>query len=71
MMHKYETIIYWSREDDLFVTEVPELPGCMAHGHTLDEALSNCQEAIDLWLDTAKELGREIPQPKGRRLIYA
>ncbi|MDD5153938.1 MAG: type II toxin-antitoxin system HicB family antitoxin [Thermodesulfobacteriota bacterium] len=70
-MHKYEIIIYWSEEDQVFVAEVPELPGCTAHGRSPDVALTNCQEAIGLWLDTAKEFGRQIPEPKGRRLQYA
>jgi len=70
-MHKYEIIIYWSNDDDAFVSEVPELPGCMAHGPTQEAALSNVREAIDLWLDTAKEIGRPIPEPKGRRLQLA
>ena len=70
-MYKYETIIYWSEEDYAFLAEVPELPGCMAHGSSPDQALSNAQEAIQLWLDTAREFGDPIPEPKGRRLIYA
>ena len=70
-MHKYEVILYWSNDDQAFIAEVPELPGCAAHGRTPDEALVNCQEAIDLWLDTAKEFGREIREPKGRRVMYA
>ena len=70
-MHKYETIIYWSDEDQAFIADVPELPGCMAHGASQNEALSNAQEAIRLWLDTATEFGDPIPQPKGRRLLYA
>ncbi|MDO8691846.1 MAG: type II toxin-antitoxin system HicB family antitoxin [Dehalococcoidia bacterium] len=70
-MHKYETIIYWSDEDQAFVAEIPELPGCMAHGTSQEEALANAQEAIQLWLDTAMEFGDPIPEPKGRRLIYA
>jgi predicted RNase H-like HicB family nuclease len=70
-MHKYEVIIYWSQEDGVFVAEVPELIGCMAHGPSPSEALSNCHDAIDLWLDTAKEFSRPIPEPKGRRLLYA
>jgi len=53
-MYKYELFIYWSNEDQRFITEVPELPGCMAHGQTPNEALMNCQDAINLWLDTAK-----------------
>jgi predicted RNase H-like HicB family nuclease len=70
-MHKYELIVYWSAEDDAFVVEVPELPGCMAHGATPAEAVASAQEAIALWLDTARELNRPIPKPKGRRLLYA
>ncbi|WMJ09165.1 type II toxin-antitoxin system HicB family antitoxin [Nitrosomonas sp. sh817] len=70
-MYKYEVIIYWSAEDDVFVAEVPELPGCMAHGDNYESALSNAQEAIGLWIDTAKEFGDPIPEPKGRRLQLA
>ena len=70
-MHKYEVIIYWSEEDKIFVAEIPELPGCSAHGDSPSDALSSAQEAIDLWLDTAKEFGDPIPKPKGRRLMYA
>ena len=70
-MHKYEIIIYWSNDDDDFVSEVPELPGCMAHGATQELALLNVREAIDLWLETAKEIDRPIPEPKGRRLQLA
>lgn len=70
-MHKYELIIYWSSEDNSYVAEVPELPGCMAHGDTYESALANIQDAAALWLDTAKELGRPIPEPKGRRLQLA
>jgi len=71
MMHKYEIIIYWSDEDDAFVAEVPELPGGAAHGDSPDNALSNCHEAIALWSDTAREAGRAIPTPNGRRLRLA
>lgn len=70
-MHKYEIIIYWSREDRVFVAEVPELPGCMAHGNTQQEALANADEAIQLWIDTAQEFGDPIPEPKEQRLIFA
>ncbi|HYX72446.1 MAG TPA: type II toxin-antitoxin system HicB family antitoxin [Nitrososphaera sp.] len=70
-MHKYEIIIYWSREDQVFVAEVPELPGCMAHGNTQQEALANANEAIQLWIDTAQEFGDPIPEPKEQRLIFA
>lgn len=70
-MQKYEIILYWSREDQVFVAEVPELPGCMAHGDTQELALSNIKEAIQLWIDTAKEFGDPVPEPKGRRLVFA
>ena len=70
MSIKYELIIYWSEDDASFVAEVPELPGCMADGASYEEAVSNAQVVIEEWLATAKELGREIPQPKGR-LLYA
>lgn len=70
-MYKYEIIIYWSRKDDAYVAEVPELPGCMAHGSTYEEAIKNVQDAIQLWIDTAKEFGDPIPEPKGERLIFA
>ena len=70
-MNKYEIIIYWSDEDQAFVSEVPELPGCAAHGATQESALASAQEAIHLWIDTAKEFGDPIPEPKGRRLIFA
>jgi predicted RNase H-like HicB family nuclease len=70
-MHKYETIIYWSQEDNVFIVDVPELPGCKAHGDTSQLALENAQDAIDLWLEIAKEFGDPIPEPKGRRLQFA
>ncbi|MDQ6707913.1 MAG: type II toxin-antitoxin system HicB family antitoxin [Acidobacteriota bacterium] len=70
-MTKYETIIYWSEEDQVFVAEVPELPGCAAHGPTPEVALASVHEAIDLWIATANEFGDSIPEPKGRRLIFA
>jgi predicted RNase H-like HicB family nuclease len=70
-MYKYETIIYWSDEDQAFLAEVPELPGCTAHGATQEEALASVKEAIQLWIDTAKEFGDPIPVPKGRRLVFA
>ncbi len=70
-MYKYEIIIYWNSEDEAFIAEVPELPGCMAHGSTPEDALKNAKEAIQLWMDTAKEFGDAIPEPKGNRLIYA
>ena len=70
-MFKYETIIYWSKEDKVYVAEVPELPGCMAHGDSYESALENAKDAIQLWLDTASKFGDPIPEPKGHRLIYA
>ena len=69
-MHKYEVIIYWSEEDNAYIAEVPELPGCMADGPTYEEALKNVRVIIEEWIETAKNLGRVIPQPKGR-LMYA
>ncbi|MBM4137440.1 MAG: type II toxin-antitoxin system HicB family antitoxin [Nitrospira sp.] len=69
-MYKYEVIIYWSAEDNAYIAEVPELPGCMADGITYEEALKNARIIIDEWIETAKELGREIPVPKGK-LTYA
>lgn len=62
-MQKYKTILDWSHEDRLFVAEVPELPGCMAHGKTPEKALKNVNQAIELWIDTAKEFGDSIPAP--------
>ena len=70
-MHKYELIIYWSNEDGAFVAEAPELPGCAAHGETQEAALANICQAIDLWLETAREFGDPIPEPKGERLMLA
>jgi predicted RNase H-like HicB family nuclease len=67
----YEVIIYWSDEDNVFVAEVPELPGCSAHGSTQVAALASAQEAIHLWIETAREFGDLVPQTKGRRLILA
>jgi len=69
-MTKYELIIYWSEEDRAFVVEVPELPGCMADGATYQEALANAEVVIREWIETARELGRVIPEAKGR-LVYA
>jgi predicted RNase H-like HicB family nuclease len=70
MDSKYEIIIFWSHEDDAFVAEVPELPGCMADGESYREALANAEQVICEWIETAHELGRPVPQPKGR-LAYA
>ena len=70
MSIKYEIIIYWSKQDDSFVVDVPELPGCMADGKTYQEAVANAEIIIQEWIDTAKDIGRPIPVPKGR-LMYA
>jgi len=69
-INKYEVIIYWSNEDDSFIAEVPELPGCAADGKTYAEALKNVQVVIEEWIETAKKLNRVIPVPRGR-LAYA
>ncbi|MCY4377574.1 MAG: type II toxin-antitoxin system HicB family antitoxin [Spirochaetaceae bacterium] len=69
-MVKYEIIIYWSQDDEAFIAEVPELPGCAADGDTYQQALDNVQVTIREWIETATELGREVPEPKGR-LIFA
>jgi predicted RNase H-like HicB family nuclease len=66
---RHEIILYWSREDDAFIAEVPELAGCAADGVTRQEALANVEVEIAEWLETAQELGRSIPQPKGRLLF--
>lgn len=68
--NKYEIILYWSEEDEAFIAEVPELPGCPADGATRQEAVANADVIIAEWLQTARELGRPIPEPKGR-LLYA
>ena len=65
-MSRYEIILYWSREDQAFVAEVPELPGCAGDGESYQEALANVEVVISEWIETAKELGRPIPEPKGR-----
>jgi predicted RNase H-like HicB family nuclease len=69
-MIRYELIISWSEEDEAFIVDVPELPGCMADGATYQEALANAETVIREWIETARTLGRAIPEPKGR-LIYA
>jgi predicted RNase H-like HicB family nuclease len=68
--YKYEVIIYWSNEDEAFIAEVPELPGCAADGETYEELLGNLEIIIDEWIETALEMGRPIPEPKGR-LMFA
>ena len=66
---RYEMIVWWSDEDNAFVVDVPELPGCMAHGNTRTEAIANAEEAVAFWLKTAKEDGAPIPEPKGRLVV--
>ena len=70
-MDRYEVIIFWSAEDEAYIAEIPELPGCVAHGATQEEALASAKAAERLWLDTAMEFGDPIPAPKGRRLVFA
>ena len=70
MSSRYELVVYWSQDDDGFVVEVPELPGCMSDGKTYQEAVSNAEIVIAEWVETAKALGRTIPEPKGK-LMYA
>lgn len=67
---KYEMIIYWDKTDNVYVVDVPELPGCMAHGKSKKEALENAEKSVAFWIKTAKEDGIQIPEPKGR-LMYA
>ena len=69
-MYKYERIIYWSKDDEEFIVEVPELPGCMADGVTAREALENAEIVIKEWIEVVKERGMEVPEPKGK-LMYA
>lgn len=68
---RYELLVYWSSDDQLFVVEVPELPGCSAHGKTPAEAATNAQDAIALWIDTARAHGRQVPEPRVRRATTA
>ena len=70
MSIKYELIVYWSEEDESFVVEVPELPGCMTDGKTYEQAVANSRQVIEEWIETAHDLGRPVPEPKGR-LMYA
>lgn len=70
MLSRYEIIIYWSKEDDAYIAEVPELPGCMADGNSYQEAVVNTEMIIEEWLETARSLGRPIPMPRGR-LMFA
>ena len=70
-MDRYEIIIFWSNEDQAFVADVPELPGCLAHGGTHESALAAVKEAIALWLETARATGRPVPPARGTRLLFA
>lgn len=70
-MYKYEVIIYWSEEDNAYIAEVPELPGCMADWESYNDALKNVQIIINEWIETAKKLGRKVSVSKGRKLQYA
>lgn len=70
MSTNFEIIIYWSNEDNAFIAEVPELPGCMADGQSYQEAVTNVEVIVEEWIQTAKEMGRPIPEPRGR-LMYA
>ena len=69
-MLKYEIIIYWSNRNRAFIAEVPELPGCAADGASYQEAIANAEQVMQEWIETAKELRRTIPKPRGR-LLYA
>ena len=71
MSSRYVLIIYWSDADAAFVAEIRELPGCMAHGSSREDALTNAEGAIQAWIETAEEFGDRVPQPKGRKLMYA
>lgn len=70
-MLKYEIILYWSDIDQVVIAEVPELPGCKTHGDTYEEALAMAQEAMQAWIEVAAEVGKPVPEPKGRRLMFA
>ena len=70
-MDRYEIIISWSNEDQAFVAEVSELPGCMAHGNTHEESLANVKTAMRLWIDTTKQCGDPVPAPRGHGLVSA
>ncbi len=69
--YRYEIILYWSAVDAAYIAEVPELPGCAADGKSYQEAIANVETIIDEWIETAKQLGRPVPEPKGRRLTFA
>jgi len=70
-MDRYEIIIFWSDEDQAFIADVPELPGCMAHGPTHEAALASVKEAMAVWIESAHADGQPVPVPKGQRLVYA
>lgn len=70
-MYRYEIVIYWSDDDQAYIAEVPELPGCLTHGDSAELALANAHDAIGLWVAAAAEFGDPVPEPKGRRLMYA
>lgn len=70
-MNRHEIIVFWSDEDQAFIADVPELPGCMAHGDSHEAALAAVKDAISLWLDTAQATGRAVPQARGARLLFA
>lgn len=67
-MHRHRIVLSWSNQDDSYVAEVPDLPGCMAHGDTQQSALDHVLQAMDLWIDTARDLGRSVPEPRNRPL---
>jgi len=68
-MYKYEVVVWWSKQDELYVAEVPELAGCISDGHTYGQAIDNVQVVIGEWLHRAQELGRPIPEPQGRLIL--
>ena len=70
-MERFEIIIFWSNDDQAYVADVPELPGCMAHGDTHETALAAVKEAVSLWIETAQATGRAVPQARGERLLFA
>ncbi len=70
-MYKYEITVYWSNEDQVFIADVPELPGCTAHGNDQEAAVRNAKDAMGFWIERARELGRLVPEPKGERLMLA
>lgn len=69
-MRKYEIVIFWSDEDDLYIAYAPELPGCMAHGDSYEDALKSITEAMELWLEVADEFGDPVPEPKANRITF-